>query len=515
VHTEFLAGVVLAWVVSYIGIGIAFCVAYLIHRREPEDVLFGLHSLALALYSIGVAFSYGRSTEADAALSVAIATAGVVLATGFFVHFAVLYARVKRPLRFIVPVYVLVTISEIANVFYGKAIFLSCAPATLSTRMREVSALHVEVHPTMIGTSFCLLVAVGSLFAVALIGKAVVAGRREGIASLLGAALMTASFIHDALLAPGYIDGVWLGPFGATAFVFGICGAFLVRSSRLRVELTHQSLQLKERSTELRRSYDDLREAQSELARNEQLAAIGELAAVIAHEVRNPLAIISNAVAGLKRSNISHEDRDMLIDILKEESSRLNRLVGDLLRFARPIAVHRQLMSIHETIERSIGNASPAEGIAIDLRDQGQCPDVWADPSLVRQLFDNLVDNALQAMSGPGEGHHLRITVRPAKHGTIEGVSVDVTDTGDGMDPEVCSRAKKPFFTTRPSGTGLGLAIVDRIVGAHGGNLLITSERGTGTTVEVFLPMGAPVPPVEGADRTDDPFGDAHAETKR
>jgi hypothetical protein len=110
VHTEFLAGVVLAWVVAYIGIGVAFCVAYLIHRKEPEDFLFGLHSLALALYSVGVAFSYGRATEAEAALSVAIATAGVVLATGFFVHFAALYARAKRPLRFVRPVYAIVAV---------------------------------------------------------------------------------------------------------------------------------------------------------------------------------------------------------------------------------------------------------------------------------------------------------------------------------------------------------------------------------------------------------------------
>jgi signal transduction histidine kinase len=506
VHTEFLAGVVLAWVVSYVGIGVAFCVAYLIHRREAEDFLFGLHSLALALYSVGVAFSYGRSTEAEAALSVTIATAGVVLATGFFVHFALLYAGVARPPRFVRPVYVIVAFYEAANLFFGQTIFRSCAPGALSTHARNVASLQVEVHATALGVSLCLFIGLASLFAVGLIGRAVLTGHREGIAALVGAVLMTVSFVHDALLAPGYIEGVWLGPFGATAFVFGICGAFLVRSSRLRAELTEQSSKLKERSNELRRSYDDLREAQHELARKEQLAAIGELAAVIAHEVRNPLAIISNAVAGLRRSDIGHEDRDMLIGILKEESSRLNRLVGDLLRYARPIAVHRQIVSVHELVARTIGNASPTETIAIDLTEKGHAPDVWADPSLLRQVFDNLVDNALQAMTGPGE-RHLRITVQPTDRDGADGVQVDIADTGEGMDPEVRSRAKNPFFTTRPSGTGLGLAIVDRIVEAHGGSLSITSERGQGTTVEVFVPVGAPVPPAGGPDRSANPSG--------
>lgn len=513
-HTEFLAGVVLAWVVSYIGIGVAFCIAYLIHRKEPEDFLFGLHSLALALYSVGVAFSYGRATEAEAALSVAIATAGVVLATGFFVHFAALYAGAKRPMRIVRPVYGIVAAYEVVNVLYSRGVFRSFAPGMISTRVRHVSALHVEVHATMVGVSFCLFIALGSLLAVGLISKAVMSGRREGIASLLGAVLMTASFVHDALLAPGYIDGVWLGPFGATAFVFGICGAFLVRSSRLRAELTEQSLELKERSTELRRSYDDLREVQHELARKEQLAAIGELAAVIAHEVRNPLAIISNAVAGLRRDNIGHEDRDMLIGILQEESSRLNRLVGDLLRYARPIAVHRQLISIREVLERAIGGASPPERISVDIAERGVAPDVWADPSLVRQLFDNLVGNALQAMGEPHEGR-LSVIVAPTTLAGVDGVRVDLADTGEGMDAEVLSRAKKPFYTTRPSGTGLGLAIVDRLVEAHDGQLSIASERGKGTTVQVFLPIGAPVPPAGGVDRPAPLSGGRASETSR
>ena len=162
----------------------------------------------------------------------------------------------------------------------------------------------------------------------------------------------------------GLTGGTWLAPFGNSAFVFSITGAFLVRSSILSKELTDQSLELKRRTGELQHSYEDLREAQRELTRKEQLAAVGELAAVIAHEVRNPLAIISNAVAGLRRRDIGHEDRETLLAILKEESSRLNRLVGDLLRYARPVNVQRQLISVREVIERTLTSTRPARNDA-------------------------------------------------------------------------------------------------------------------------------------------------------
>jgi signal transduction histidine kinase len=107
---------------------------------------------------------------------------------------------------------------------------------------------------------------------------------------------------------------------------------------------------------------------------------------------------------------------------------------------------------------------------------------------LLRQVFDNLIDNACQAMGGGGT---LTVRIRASQDEGVDGLAVDIIDTGEGMDTQVRSRALDPFFTTRPSGTGLGLAIVDRIVEAHGGNLRIESHTGEGTTVTVFLPHGS------------------------
>jgi signal transduction histidine kinase len=328
-------------------------------------------------------------------------------------------------------------------------------------------------------------------------------GRRDGIAPFVGAVLMGSAILNDIVIALGYFQGTWLAPFGNSAFVFAIAGALIVRSSLMSKELTQQSLELKRRSGELRHSYEELREAQRELTRKEQLAAVGELAAVIAHEVRNPLAIISNAVAGLRRREIGHEDRETLLTILKEESSRLNRLVGDLLRYARPVNVQRQLVSVRDLIERTVTSIVQKDGITTDVLVEGEPHSIWGDANLLRQVFDNLVDNAVQAMGTQtwpnGETRKLSVVIRPDRRNGLEGVHIDVSDTGEGMEPHVRTRAMDPFFTTRPSGTGLGLAIVDRIVEAHDGEISITSAPRGGTTVSVFFPIGAPVPPSSGA----------------
>jgi len=509
-HTEFLAGVVFAWVVSYIGIGLSFCIAYIIHRREPEHLLFGLHSLSLAIYSIGLTLAYTQTSESDARFAVSIALFGGILAGAFVIHFALAFAKVADPLPVMRPVYGVALGFAIANA-YGL-LFRINEGARVAVHLGPIAVQQVRVALSPLGVTMAALSLVGTIAALVLFGRAVVAGRRDGIVPLIGGLCMMGTAVYDAGTAMLGSGRTWLSPFGNSAFLFSITGAFLIRSSAMSKELIDQSLELKRRSGELRQSYEELREAQRELTRKEQLAAVGELAAVIAHEVRNPLAIISNAVAGLRRREIGHEDRETLLAILKEESSRLNRLVGDLLRYARPVNVQRQLISVREIIDRILTSTGLRSSVSIELHEEGELHSIWGDPGLLRQVFDNLIENAVQAMGGHSNDAItsvgaresppvLSITMRGATRDAVEGVHVDVRDTGEGMDPHVRLRAKDPFFTTRPSGTGLGLAIVDRIVEAHDGEISIASRPGAGTTVSVFLPIGAPVPPSSGALR--------------
>jgi signal transduction histidine kinase len=507
-HTEFLAGVVFAWVVSYVGIGLSFCIAYVIHRREPEHLLFGLHSVSLAIFSIGLTLAYTQTSEADARFAVSVALFGAIFAAAFIVHFALAFNKTGEPLLVMRPIYGVAFGFVVANA-YGLLFHINDA-AKVSMHLGPFAVQQVRVALTPAGATMAISALVASVAALVLFARAILRGRRDGIVPLLGGLCLVGTATHDAIAVLVSSNVTWLSPFGNSAFLFSITGAFLIRSSALSKELTEQSLELKRRSGELRQSYEELREAQRELTRREQLAAIGELAAVIAHEVRNPLAIISNAVAGLRRREIGDEDRETLLAILKEEASRLNRLVGDLLRYARPVSVQRQLISVRDIIDRILASTSLLETIHVEVHAMGELHSIWGDPGLLRQVFDNLIENAVHAMGAntaegaptggaPSSSRTLSITLRTAKRDSIEGIHVEVRDTGEGMDPIVRLRAKDPFFTTRPSGTGLGLAIVDRIVEAHDGEISIASRAGVGTTVSVFLPISAPVPPSSGA----------------
>ncbi len=277
------------------------------------------------------------------------------------------------------------------------------------------------------------------------------------------------------------------------AFVLCTGLARNARYANLVGELEKSKAKLELLATETGHVYEQLAATEEQLVQKEQLAVVGELAAVIAHEVRNPLAIITNAVAGLRKQVISREDRETLLSILDEEANRLNRLVTDLLRYARPVNVQKTHFSLSDLLDRALGHVKASDkGIAATLNSECQDERLWGDANLLRQVFDNLVDNAVQAMVPGGT---LTIRVHTSTEDGVDGLAVDIIDTGEGMDTHVRSRARDPFFTTRPSGTGLGLAIVDRIVEAHAGHFSIDSHAGEGTTVTVFLPLGSPSEP--------------------
>ncbi|MDB4989508.1 MAG: Flagellar sensor histidine kinase FleS, partial [Myxococcaceae bacterium] len=246
---------------------------------------------------------------------------------------------------------------------------------------------------------------------------------------------------------------------------------------------------LTSRTLELRRSYNELRDAQEQLLRREQLATMGELSAVIAHEVRNPLAIIKNAVSGLHRPTLRESDRQVLLKILDEEADRLNRLVGDLLAYARPVTPQRQVVHIEDLVRGAVELARAAQQREHQLTFDIALTDshtIEGDPDLLRQALVNVAENAIQAMP---DGGTLTVRTEDAKLDSAQAVAIAIRDTGEGMDTLVRSKATDPFFTTRPTGTGLGLAIVHRLVHSHGGKVQIESTYGSGTTVTIILPL--------------------------
>ncbi|MFP2912009.1 ATP-binding protein, partial [Pyxidicoccus sp. 3LFB2] len=244
---------------------------------------------------------------------------------------------------------------------------------------------------------------------------------------------------------------------------------------------------------DLKASYVELARTQAQLVRRERLAALGELSAVVAHEVRNPLGAIFNSVASIRRIIGPESPAVPLVDIVGEEADRLNRIVADLLTFARPPAPHPYAVPLSPLVEDAVrGALAEAAGkvrVELDLSDD--VPSVTVDERMMRQAFLNLAINAVQAMP---QGGMLRASVRH-QPGDPE-VEVQFSDSGPGISPEVRARIFEPFFTTKAKGTGLGLAVVKRIIESHQGRVSLESQPGQGTTFRLYLPLDATTSPV-------------------
>lgn len=264
---------------------------------------------------------------------------------------------------------------------------------------------------------------------------------------------------------------------------------------------------------DLKVSYDELAHTQAELVKHERLAALGELAAVMAHEVRNPLGVIFNSLTALKRLIRPQGDSELLLQIIGEEADRLNRIVGDLLDFARPYEAQKKPIALEPIIGGAVDaalSAVPNALAKVVVEFPAELPRFQIDGHLIRQAFVNLVVNALQAMPGGGQ-----VTVRalPENRAGQLWARIEVRDEGGGIPAAATERIFQPFFTTKATGTGLGLAVVKRIVDAHHGHITVQARPEGGTTFTVRLPGGTLVE--ELAPRDDTSFEDTQPTVKK
>jgi PAS domain S-box-containing protein len=224
------------------------------------------------------------------------------------------------------------------------------------------------------------------------------------------------------------------------------------------------------------------REAERRLRAQESLAKVGQLAAIVAHEVRNPLAGVRGAIQILSKRIPEGEDRKVMARIV-ERVDTLNALTEDLLLFARPHTPELASVSLEAILrvaQRLLAGHTDLAEVSVEIT--GVDVTLEADEKMLQDVFLNLFLNAAQAMKGDGS---IRVVVRPGR----ETVRIDVEDDGPGVPPDLRDRVFEPFFTTRHRGTGLGLPIVRRDVEAHGGDVTIVRRDEGGSRVTVALPM--------------------------
>jgi signal transduction histidine kinase len=249
---------------------------------------------------------------------------------------------------------------------------------------------------------------------------------------------------------------------------------------------------VKVRTEELQQSLSDLASAHEQLVRQERLAAIGQLASTVGHELRNPLGVISNAVY-LLRGDVGPEPTPAAqrhLATAEREVSAATVIVSDLLEFARERQPVVDDVDITGLIDEVLAILPPPTGVTVDRSGESNIT-VRGDREMLRQVLLNIIGNGYQAMPDGG-----RVTVGVESVGGA--VQLRIGDSGVGMSAETQERLFEPFFTTKPRGVGLGLAVTKRIVEAHNGTISVSSEEGRGTAFTVLLPVIAA--PRNGSD---------------
>jgi signal transduction histidine kinase len=254
-----------------------------------------------------------------------------------------------------------------------------------------------------------------------------------------------------------------------------------------QLQSLNQQLERKveERTALLEEKSLQLIQVQEELARAEKLAAIGSLAAGVAHEINNPAAIIRGNVEILLMNLPADVPGQEEAEEILRQTERIALITQNMLAFARKQNLHRgtvRLNALLEEILAQAGHLVPLDEMRIERRFDPQLPLLEGDAERLRQVFTNIIVNALQAMAGSGT-----LTVTSSPDGTM--VEISVADSGPGIPREIREKIFDPFFTTRASGSGLGLSVSYGIVQAHGGSITVESEKWQGTTFRVRLPQ--------------------------
>ena len=270
--------------------------------------------------------------------------------------------------------------------------------------------------------------------------------------------------------------------------LFFFLAAMLV--NRFVMESRAQAERYRRVAEQLKETNHQLEQVQAEARRSERLAALGQLSAGLAHEIRNPLGVIKGSAETLGRKLPTQDPvARELAEYISSEVNRLNSLVSRFLSFAKPLELKKQPEDVSEIVERALKAAQehwPQSRVEVERNYNSEIPPVPVDAELTEQVFKNLVFNAYEAMDT--SGGKLQVEVSRQFSDGRRGVEVAFSDTGAGVPPELREQIFNPFFTTKSSGVGLGLSIVSKIVDDHGGWIRVDPGKGQGACFRVFLP---------------------------
>ncbi len=316
----------------------------------------------------------------------------------------------------------------------------------------------------------------------------------EDLAREMEGSLRRREQMSAALNALSKLDAHVAVPFRGDGLLYGF---IVLKEESLREGFTHDELRVLQSVADQASVIIQNSNAIQKMKERNRLAALGEMAAGLAHEIRNPLGAIRGAAQYIA-NGVSEEDREF-VDIIMEEVDRLNVVVTEFLDYSRPLQVRTEFHNLNRLVSQAVTLVAAQglpENVEVKTELDDDLPPVPVDAEKMKQILLNLFQNALHAMPAGG-----RLTVRTRRaprraftgtrlgEATLDRVAVEVEDTGQGMTPQQLERIFIPFVTTKPGGTGLGLAICQRLVQALEGEIEVSSTPGKGTRFVVYLPL--------------------------
>lgn len=333
--------------------------------------------------------------------------------------------------------------------------------------------VHRDATPTALGWVVFLTYLGAFVALIVHMFRAAVEGTRRMWWPASGLSLVAVATVHDTLASAR----VYPAPSLTELAIFGMLVSVLLGITARAADDARA----------LVRSRAELERTQAELVDRERLAALGELSAVVAHEVRNPLAVIYGAIATLQRTAESDETKNALA-LVRHEAERLNQVVSDLLQLARPTTpriAETRTQSLLEDAMRAAVRAAGHEPDEVKIAIGEGAEVLECDPAMMHHAVTNLVMNALQA-----EGRRGPVELRARSED--DRLRISVSDDGKGVPAEDVARLFTPFFTTRAQGTGLGLALVAKVAKGHGGHAKYEDTGGGGATFVLEVPRTKP-----------------------
>jgi len=348
-----------------------------------------------------------------------------------------------------------------------RAVVLFAIIFVISVMHYETPTSHMWLHPLL-----------QRAYYIPLLLMAIWYGWRGGVLAAVVSGLLYVPHIQMAWrMNPEYYAAQWVevGMF----FIIGALTGVLAdheRAERFKAE---------QMATQLAKANADLQSSFTLLRRADRLSAMGELAAGLAHEIRNPLGAIDGAVQILTREPLPSETKQEFGELAQRELERLKGIVNQFLNFARPQPPQRIVIDpalLLHSVAKLVGETAKMARVTIEVEDPTSALTICVDPEQVKQVLLNLAINAVQAMPSGGNARLRAI----AEDGSVR---LEVQDEGVGIAPENAERIFNPFFTTRDEGTGLGLSIAERIVSQHGGRIECRRNIDRGMTFSVTLPL--------------------------